>query len=45
MAPLLIFENLTLELGALASTSSGFPESVEQPPRAIPGLVGSAVVG
>merc|ERR1712151_1426576 len=36
-SPNLILENVTEELGAFFSTSSGFPESEEHVPRAAPG--------
>lgn len=45
MGPTLMFEKTTYALGLAASTAAGTPEEVEQFPRAIPGEVGSAVVG
>jgi len=39
MSPDLMLEKVTDEPAALVSTSSGLPESAEQPPRAAPGSV------
>jgi hypothetical protein len=45
MSPNRMFEYVTDEFGAFASTSDGFPESVGQSPRDTPGFAGSAPTG
>jgi len=45
MAPHLMFEKVTEAPGELASTSTGFPEVVEQDPRLTPASVGDLVEG
>ena len=45
MGPNLMLLNLTVASPCWASTSEGTPEEVEQGPREIPGLLGSALTG